>query len=354
MIDSEGRVIDHSAQDCSTSEGQGYAMFFALVNNDRKLFDLLLHWTEQNLAAGDLSQRLPAWSWGKRPDGSWGVIDQNPASDADLWMAYSLSEAGRLWHVPRYQTLATALAARIAQQEVAYIPGLGTSLLPGPSGFHPSAALWVLNPSYMPPLVLAYFAKTMPQGPWEAVLQSLKPLLSQSSGRGFAMDWVKAGQGIYPSQPLSQFDTSAPAIGSYDAIRVYLWLGISDPQTPGLRSLLSDVHGMADYMKTHLTPPEKVDSSGNVLSPLGSPGFSAALIPYLRATGATSSTKAQIDRLASTRNSTTGLYGKDAAYYDQNLALFATGWLEQHYRFDRDGRLLVHWRQGNRDFLQSH
>jgi len=344
MIDSQGRVIDHSAQDRSTSEGQAYAMFFALVANDRTRFDLLLHWTEQNLAGGDVLQRLPAWSWGKRPDGGWGVIDQNPASDADLWMAYALSEAGRLWKVPRYQKIAMTMAARIAQQEVAYIPGLGTTLLPGPTGFHPSATTWLLNPSYLPPPLLMYFSKTMPQGPWGAILQSLRPLLAEPVGHGFAMDWVRAGEGIYPSRAPSVVDTLSPHVGSYDAIRVYLWLGIADPQTPGVRQLLGDVRGMAEYMKIHITPPEKVDSTGNVVSPLGPPGFSAALSPYLGAVGATTQAKAQADRLASTKNPGTGLYGKDAAYYDQNLALFATGWLEQRYRFDRDGKFQAHWK----------
>ena len=39
IIDRQGRVVDHSAQDRTTSEGQAYAMFFALVANDRPRFD---------------------------------------------------------------------------------------------------------------------------------------------------------------------------------------------------------------------------------------------------------------------------------------------------------------------------
>jgi endoglucanase len=64
-------------------------------------FDRLLHWTQANLAGGDLQTHLPAWLWGKqgRP-----VEDSRPnsASDADVWMAYALIEAGRLWNVPVY------------------------------------------------------------------------------------------------------------------------------------------------------------------------------------------------------------------------------------------------------------
>jgi endo-1,4-beta-D-glucanase Y len=346
MIDSQGRVIDHSAQDRTTSEGQSYAMFFALVDNDRIRFDKLLNWTELNLAGGDITQHLPAWSWGKSPDGSWKILDQNPAADADLWIAYSLLEAGRLWHVSRYDKLGTVMLARIAQQEVVYVPGLGTTLLSGSIGFHPDAYTWLLNPSYFPPPVLARFAQAMPQGPWATVLDSLHPILENGSGAGFAMDWVSAGSVIQPSIAPSHLASPGQEvpIGSYDAIRVYLWLGITDPETRGAHALLGEVPGMANYLKTHVMPPEKVDSNGRIISPDGPPGFSAAVFPYLQALGMTSQAKAQMDRLAATKDPSTGLYGRSASYYDQNLALFATGWSEQRYRFDRDGRLRVKWK----------
>jgi endo-1,4-beta-D-glucanase Y len=346
IIDQNGRVIDHSAQDHTTSEGQAYGMFFALVANDRPRFDKIFSWTETNLAAGNLTLHLPSWNWGKGPDGSWRTLDPNPASDADLWMAYDLLEAGRLWREPRYQKIGTLMATRIAQQEVVSVPGLGTTLLSGPVGFHPDAGTWLLNPSYLPPFLLAYLAKAIPTGPWRAVLESLQPLLARGSGAGYAMDWVAAGTEIRPSLSPTQLAAGVsdkPPIGSYDAIRVYLWLGIADPATPGVQALLPTVSGMAAYLKVHVTPPEQVDSLGHVLSTNAPPGFSAALIPYLHALGLTAQEKLQIDRLAATRDAALGLYGHNAAYYDQNLALFSTGWTEQRYRFDRDGNLKVKW-----------
>ena len=51
-LDGQGRVIDRSAGDRTTSEGEAYAMFFALVDDDRGHFDKLLDWTEANLAGG--------------------------------------------------------------------------------------------------------------------------------------------------------------------------------------------------------------------------------------------------------------------------------------------------------------
>ncbi|MEI7536628.1 MAG: glycosyl hydrolase family 8, partial [Comamonadaceae bacterium] len=55
FVQADGRVVDFSADAQSTSEGQTYAMFFALVANDRPSFDRLLAWTRANLAQGDLT-----------------------------------------------------------------------------------------------------------------------------------------------------------------------------------------------------------------------------------------------------------------------------------------------------------
>jgi endoglucanase len=54
--------------------------------------------------------------------------------------------------------------------------------------------------------------------------------------------------------------------------------------------------------------------------------------------------KIQTDRMATMKSASSGLYGPDALYYDQNLALFASGWIEERLRFDRLGRLKVKWR----------
>ena len=354
-FDEQGRIIDHSAGDRTTSEGQAYGMFFALVANNRARFDKLLSWTESNLAGGDLTQRLPAWSWGKAPDGSWKMLDPNPASDADLWMAYSLLEAGRLWHDTRYKNLGTAIATRIAQQEVALVPGLGTTLLPGPRGFHPDTGTWILNPSYLQPSVLSYLATTFPQGPWGAVLTSLPSLLRDGSGGGFAMDWVTAGGGIAPAAAPGQGgagdilggdkgDTRREPAGSYDAIRVYLWLGMAAPETPGVQESLAGVGGMAQYLKSHSVPPRRVDETGKVMEADGPVGFSGAVVPYLHSLSMKKEEKLQMDRMTAMYDSARGLYGPDGVYYDQNLVLFAKGWTEERLRFDRQGRLKVQWR----------
>ncbi|MDE1178438.1 MAG: cellulose synthase complex periplasmic endoglucanase BcsZ [Edaphobacter sp.] len=297
MIDDQGRVIDHSAQDHSTSEGQSYGLFFSLVANDRNRFDRILHWTEINLAQGDLSQHLPVWLWGRGPDGQWKALDRNSAADSDLWIAYSLIEAGRLWHEPRYSRLGLSLAAQVARQETAQVPGLGTTLLPGIYGFHPDEQTWVLNPSYLPPFVLARLSTAAPSGPWGAVLDSLGPMLAQGSGAGYAMDWVVAGQGIHPSATPAQRaagDAGAMPIGGFEAIRVYLWLGIADPETRGVKAALGHIPAMADYIAIHGAPPQLVDAQGKVVNQYAPAGFFAAAAPYLRAVGREAEAKAQL------------------------------------------------------------
>ena len=347
-LDAQGRVLDPADHERTTSEGQSYALFFALVADDRSRFDKLLSWTEANLAGGDLTLHLPAWHWGQTPSGEWRPLDSNSASDADLWIAYTLIQAGRLWHEPRFDKLGRLLAERIAREEVVFIPNFGTALLPGPHGFETGTNAYILNPSYLPPFVLTSLANTSPHGPWAAILKTLSRLLALPSTHGFAMDWVSVGPGgVQPaSAPAKSVNGAQPAepSGSYDAIRVYLWLGLADPATPGLRSLFAAVSGMADLLRTAITPPRIVNAQGAVIAPDAPVGFSAAVVPYLTALGMQAQARMQQDHLIAARDAATGLSSNRSFYYDENLALFSTAWSEKRYRFEASGELQVNWK----------
>ncbi len=334
FMDSQVRVIDHDAGDRTTSEGQAYAMFFALVADDRSRFDGLLHWTETNLAAGDLSTHLPAWSWGKGANDKWGVLDSNSASDADVWMAYILLEAGKAWKEPRYTWLGTALAKRIAAEEVIDIPNLGTVLMPGARGFR-HGNVFRLNPSYLPLQVLTRLGHELPDGPWQRIAERVPTIVTGSAPTGFAADWVefRSGNGWTPVPP-----------GSYDAIRVYLWAGMLDPATPGRDAILKALPGMTQYLHSNSVPPAKMKPDGNVVDPKGPIGFSAALLPYLSVLGDNNLENEQMSRVQSGLDSQTGLYGNPPKYYDQNLALFALGWKAHQFWFDSQGGLKTAWR----------
>ena len=346
FISADGRVIDPQSGDRTTSEGQSYALFFALVNNDRPQFDRLLAWTQSNLAQGDLGAHLPAWNWGKGKDGRWGTIDANSASDSDLWIAYDLIEAGRLWHDPHYATLGRRLATLIAQQEVADLPGLGPVLLPGANGFR-FRRFWVLNPSYMPLFLIDRLAAVDPSGPWANVAAQVPSILERSARNGFAMDWVcyTPGEGFAPC--VANGRKTPPPLGSYDAIRVYLWAGMLPSSSPARTRILHALGGMNRVLAQDAAPPEKVNDDGVPLNGGGPVGFSAALLPYLQSISNESAVAQQLVRVKSQLDEKSNLYGAGygtgPAYYDQNLVLFASGWMEKRFQFGTSGELLVRW-----------
>lgn len=350
-ISGDGRVVDPQGGDRTTSEGQGYALFFALVNNDRGRFDQLLRWTTNNLASGDLGEHLPSWSWGKTKDGQWGVLDQNSASDSDLWIAYDLVEAGRLWSDHSYTSLGRRLADLIGRKETAALPGLGEALLPGPAGFR-FQHFWVLNPSYSPLFVVDRLAEVSPEGPWATLAKDLPSIEERAARDGFAMDWVcyASRQGFSPCLANGSKGVAgkSPApMGSYDAIRVYLWTGMLADSVPAKTQMLHALAGMNEYMQQHAAPPEKISASGVPMNQDGPVGFSAALLPYLDSFSNAGSVAQQLVRIQSQLDEKSNLYGAgyggSPAYYDQNLVLFGSGWYSKQFQFGRGGELSVRW-----------
>lgn len=321
-----GRVIDPAQDKISTSEGQAYGLFFALVANDRESFRQLLGWTENNLSGGDLRKRLPAWKWGRDAHGVWRVLDPNNASDADLWLAYTLLEAGRLWAVAEYRLLAEQILWRVAAQTLRPLPGLGLMLLPGDQGFVSTQGTR-LNPSYLPPQLLHRFGELAPI--WNELADNGRKLLLSTAPRGLAPDWLLWGN---DGQPAS--DPTSGNRGSYDAIRVYLWVGMLDPRMPGSAELQQRYRPMGELTAKQGTPPEKIDSHSGEVDGTGPAGFSAALLPLLAALALDESLQVQRQRLRK---------HPPSGYYGRVLALFGQGWDEHFYRFDERGRLITDW-----------
>ena len=356
FIDQQGRVIDPQGGGRTTSEGQSYAMLFSLVNNDRARFDLLLKWTQDNLAGGSLAARLPGWLWGKSKEGDWKLLDSNPASDSDAWIAYSLLEAGRLWKNPTYTSIGHAMLAQIARQEVTELPGFGLMLMPGPIALFSHKGTWTVNPSYLPAFLFQRFAAVDPKGPWNEIAINIPRLLRQGARGGFAMDWLSYGQSAgfspaptpgsgQPSNGSAAKSASPPAVGSYDAIRVYLWAGMLDGSGPARSESVNAVPGMGAYLANHGAPPEKVSEQGVPLAQDGPVGFSAAVLPYLHVLpDGEKAAVLQKDRMSTQFDPASGLYGKDPTYYDQNLLLFATGFLDGRLGFGPHGELRVEWK----------
>ncbi|REH40536.1 endoglucanase [Paraperlucidibaca baekdonensis] len=331
FISADGRVIDASTEAMiTTSEGQSYALFFALVNDDRARFKQLIDWTENNLAAGDLLARLPAWSWGRSANGQWRVLDSNAASDSDVWIAYSLLAAAERWSDARYRAMGLALATRIVALESVELANYGRVLLPGPSGFHPTENTWRLNPSYWPISVLRGLAEYTGDAAWQAMVHSSEALMRASAPKAVAPDWFVLNSA---TGALTWPATDSPNEGAYNAIRVYLWLGMMPLVDPLSASLRSHFAPWATRALARGSVPERLSvRDGAVLSDYQPVGFAQAALPFLQ--------------LQAERHEVAGLAAIEArakqpreGYYNAVLSLFSELWRSQRFYFQRDGRL---------------
>jgi endoglucanase len=270
-------------------------------------------------------------------------------------------------------------------------------LMPGATALFVHGPDWTVNPSYLPLFLFARFNAVDPAGPWPAIARNIPRLLRESARQGFAMDWVnyEADDGFVPApapgqnpspasaagrasapqttsgaDPANQSAPQAaaadplvaqqpglgkaspptippkPPMGSYDAIRVYLWAGMTSPAHGARDQLVAADAAMGEYLSRHDVPPEEVNADGVPQPQPGPIGFSAALLPYLGATsGLARAAAQQRARMSEQLNGTNGLYGKVPAYYDQNLVLFATGFLDGRFSFGSDGELKVEWKR---------
>lgn len=326
FIQKDGRVIsDDGARSQTYSEGQAYALFFALVANDRPAFARILAWTQNNLCQGDLSQHLPAWLWGLQDNQQWGVIDANAASDADVWIAYTLLQAGRRWKERSYTTLGKALGQLILAKECTEVPGLGLTLLPGPVGFAKEGK-FKLNASYSP--LQLFQALALVDARWDAIAQSSWKVITGSSPRGICADWV-----WFDGKEFSQDVTGeAQGRGGYNAIRTYLWAGMLHASSQFYQPQLKLLAPMAELVQSRGTPPEYIDPWTLEVQGDGPAGFSAALLPFLQAQKRLQGLQQQLQRLQTQPV-------RPAAYYEQCLSYFSDAWRRGSFAFDAQGNL---------------
>ncbi|MGS0755468.1 glycosyl hydrolase family 8 [Roseateles sp. GG27B] len=136
--------------------------------------------------------------------------------------------------------------------------------------------------------------------------------------------------------------------GSYDAIRVYLWAGMTAIDDPLAGPLLKALPGMTWRTPRDAVPPENVNARNGVATGYGPFGFSAALLPYLRL-AATPDIEAQQAERARTMQALslqpTRLTKATPSYYDNVLSLFGLGWIENRYRFMSNGQVQLKWQK---------
>ncbi|BDZ49929.1 hypothetical protein GCM10025867_21700 [Frondihabitans sucicola] len=151
-----GRVIRRDQGGDTVSEGQAYGLLVAAGVGDRKTFAEIWSWTKTNLERPD---GLLAWRWDKGK-----VVDDMPASDADLDTARALVLAGKTFDDPAYTAAGSTLGGHILDHLTEETPD-GRILLPGPWASGPGP--WSYNPSYAAPATFALMASTTKDSRWK-------------------------------------------------------------------------------------------------------------------------------------------------------------------------------------------
>ncbi len=151
----DGRVVRSDQGGDTVSEGQAYGMLLALVADDEDRFDQIWDWTTANLQREDL---LLSWRW---DDGS--VVDDAPASDADLDAARALVLAGERFGREDLTRDGTDLGEALLDTMTAQTD-LGRILLPGPWA---TASPHAYNPSYASPAAYSILATATGDPRWD-------------------------------------------------------------------------------------------------------------------------------------------------------------------------------------------
>jgi Glycosyl hydrolases family 8 len=222
----DGRVVRPDQGGDTVSEGQAYGLLLAGVAGDDAAFGRIWQWTRQHLQRGD---GLFAY----HADASGHVIGQQPASDADLLIA---------WALLRYQGTNTGAVHAAGRRVAAAV--LAHEVTAGPQGMPILAAgPWAtgrpatLNPSYWSLPALDGLAVLTGDGRWRRLAAAAVTLTRHvtAEGRLLPPDWVKlTADGQILPEPAPN-GTAARQQYGLDAQRTVVWFAAAcDPRVRAL------------------------------------------------------------------------------------------------------------------------
>lgn len=230
FLDPSGRVVDSAQGGISHSEGQGYAMLFAVYFDDHASFERIWQWTRSNLQVrGD---HLLSWRWTP----AVGVTDKNDASDGDLIVAWALLRAYNKWHVQSYLEASRDIARDI-RFKLVHQTDHGLILLPAVQGFDKPEGDSI-NLSYWVLPALDEIGQADPAPDWKELAKNGLAILQFAHfGRwGLPPDWLTLTSTSIPTAALSE------RFG-YNAVRIPLYLLWSHRETPTLLKPYRDFWG---------------------------------------------------------------------------------------------------------------
>lgn len=260
----DGRVVDTGNEGITHSEAQAWGMLLATAADDRATFERIWDWTRENLQWQ--GARLFAWKWD--PEAEPSLIDANVASDGDLMIAWALERAGRIWGRPDWSETAAGIARDLRHLVVTPV-GHRLVLLPGFEGFEREDSV-VVNLSYYAFPALQALTRVDPDPAWTRVIEDGLELLetARTPPVDLPPDWIQVAEddAVAPADDW-------PARFGYEAIRIPLYLAMSDLGTP---ERLEPFRSFWSSLPPDEAPPNWVDLESGALAPESDPvGYAA-------------------------------------------------------------------------------
>lgn len=329
-INKDGRVIDHSLDSITTSEGQSYAMLRALWVGDKNTFDSVWNWTKNNLKRP--SDNLFGWRWGQKSDGTYGFkdeADQNSASDADIDITLALILASRRWNDRSYLEPAKLILEDIWRLEVAEV-NQKNYLTAG--NWAENRNQLVINPSYFAPYAFKIFAQIDDDHDWESLIAPGYELLNRSSKEnldkdksvGLPPDWISLDKSTEQIASVSGSPDLTTNYG-YDAVRIP-WRIALDYQWNKSQEALKYLKNSFSFLVNEYKDNKKLvgiySHDGKVVRELENPVMYATAIGFLDQTNQSSSKKIYQEKILSLYSNDTDSFNSNLPYYEQNWLWF--------------------------------
>lgn len=206
----------------TVSEGQAYGLLLAEVAGQPATFGRIWQWTREHL-------QLPSGLFAYHADATGHVLSQEPASDADLLMAWALlryrGPEAAAWHQDGRQVAAAVLA-----HEVTTGPDGTPILAAGPWATGRPASL---NPSYWSLPALTCLAHLTGHLLWQRLAGGAVTLAERLTNRGRLLppDWAQlTAAGVLAPGPAPDGSHPQTQYG-LDAQRTVVWFAVSrDPR----------------------------------------------------------------------------------------------------------------------------
>ena len=327
------RTLDPSRGNVTTSEGESYTMLRAVWMDDKATFDQSWQWTKNNLSRpGD---RLSAWEFGQRTDGSYGILTQlggeNNATDADEDIALSLVFAYARWQDKNYLGDARVIASDIWDKDVIEING--TPYLTADNVEKTSKDQTALiNISYFNPAAYRIFAVIDPGHPWQKLIDSSYTLAARAieaslgtTSAGLPPDWMLINKETGAlSAPTNAGETSNY---SFDALRLPWRLALDWQWNADQRDqdLLNEMNFLGQTWRESGSLASAYGHDGSVVTSSEAPSMYGGSMGYFATVDTEDAPAVYAQKLQYLWNPDTNAWIEPLSYYDDNWAWFGIG-----------------------------